>query len=58
MFTAQRLRERMEEKPLRPFRIRMTDGNSYEIKNHDAAWVLRNAIESAWTRMRKDSPRM
>ena len=45
MFTPQQLKERMEEKPFRPFRIKMSSGDTYEVKNHDAAWVLRNAIE-------------
>ena len=45
MFTANQLKERMEEKPFRPFRIKMSSGDSYDIRNHDGAWVLRNAIE-------------
>ena len=45
MFTANQIRERMAEKPFRPFRIKMSSGDAYEVKNHDAAWVLRNAIE-------------
>ena len=45
MFTANQIKDRMEEKPFRPFRIKMSNGEAYDIKNHDAAWVLRNAIE-------------
>ncbi len=45
MFTANQLKERMQEKPFRPFRIKMSSGESYDIKNHAAAWVLRNAVE-------------
>lgn len=45
MFTAQQLKERMNEHPFRPFRIKMSSGDAYDVKNHDAAWVLRNAIE-------------
>ena len=45
MFTAQQLKERMDEKPFRAFRIKMSSGDTYEIRNHDAAWVLRNVIE-------------
>jgi len=45
MFTAQQLRERMDEKPFRPFRIKMSSGDTYDVRNHDAAWVLRNIIE-------------
>lgn len=45
MFAAQQLKERMDEKPFRPFRIKISNGDAYDIRNHDAAWVLRNAIE-------------
>ena len=45
MFTAQQLKERMGEQPFRPFRIKMSNDDAYDMKNHDAAWVLRNAIE-------------
>ncbi len=45
MFTARQLKERMEEQPFRPFRIRMSNGQSYDIPNHDAAWVLRDSVE-------------
>jgi hypothetical protein len=45
MFTAKQLKERMDETPFRPFRIRMSNGETYDIKNHDSAFVLSNAIE-------------
>jgi hypothetical protein len=45
MFTARQLKERMEQKPFRPFRIKMSNGETYDVKNHDAAFVLSNAIE-------------
>jgi len=45
MLTVKQLRERMEQKPFRPFRIRMSNGESYDIPNHDATWVLRDSIE-------------
>ena len=45
MFTAKQLKERMDEMPFRPFRIRMSNGEAYDIKNHDSAFVLSNAIE-------------
>jgi hypothetical protein len=45
MFTAHQLKERMDERPFRPFRIKMSSGETYEVRNHDAAWVLRNVIE-------------
>jgi hypothetical protein len=46
MFTARQLKERMNETPFKPFRIRMSNGEAYDIKNHDAAFVLSNAIEA------------
>jgi len=45
MFNAEQLRELMKAQPFKPFRICMSDGSSYDITNHDAAWVLRNEIE-------------
>jgi hypothetical protein len=45
MFTAHQFKERMAEEPFRPFRLIMSSGDTYEVRNHDSAWVLRNAIE-------------
>ncbi len=45
MFTAVQIKERLDERPFRPFRIKMSNGESYDVVNHDAAWVLRNAVE-------------
>ena len=45
MFTAKQIKERLEQKPFRPFRIRMSNGEAYDITNHDTAWVLSGAIE-------------
>ena len=45
MFTAKQLKERMDQHPFRPFRIRMSNGESYDIPNHDSAWVLRDSVE-------------
>ena len=45
MFTAKQLKERMDQQPFRPFRIRMSNGESYDIPNHDSAWVLRDSVE-------------
>ncbi len=45
MFTASQIRERLEERPFRPFRIKMSNGETHDIRNHDAAWVLRNAVQ-------------
>jgi hypothetical protein len=45
MMTALQLRERLNEQPFRPFRITMSDGRSFTIPNHDAAFVKKNTIE-------------
>jgi len=45
MFTARQIKERIDQVPFRPFRIRMSNGEAYDIPNHDAAWVLRDSIE-------------
>jgi hypothetical protein len=45
MITAIELRERMNEAPFRPFRITMSDGRTFVIPNHDAAYVKRNALQ-------------
>jgi hypothetical protein len=45
MFTAKEIKERMEEKPFRPFRIFMSSGEVYDVPNHDAAFVKRNVVE-------------
>lgn len=45
MFTARQIKERLDENPFRPFRIRMSNGETYDILNHDAAWVLQTAVE-------------
>jgi hypothetical protein len=45
MMTADHLRQRMNEQPFRPFRLTMSDGRSFEVPNHDVAFVKRNTIE-------------
>ncbi len=45
MITALQLRERMNETPFRPFRIHLSDGSSYDVPNHDAAFVTRQGME-------------
>ena len=45
MFTASQIKQRPDEKPFRPFLTTMSNGESYDIVNHDAETVLRNAIE-------------
>ena len=45
MFTAAQIRELMEVKPFKPFRICMSDGRSYDVTNHDQALVGKNSVE-------------
>lgn len=45
MFTAKDIKILMDTKPFAPFRIRMSDGATYEVPNHDAAFVSRNFVE-------------
>ena len=35
----------MQAQPFKPFRICMSDGKTYDITNHDMAFVKRNAVE-------------
>jgi hypothetical protein len=44
MITALQLQERMKEDPFRPFRITLSDGRTFPVPNHDAAFVKRNSI--------------
>ncbi len=45
MITAKQVRELLQAKPFKPFRICLTDGKSYDITNHDQAFVGRNTVE-------------
>jgi hypothetical protein len=45
MFNALELKKLMQAQPFQPFRVRMSDGKSYEIPNHEAAFVTRNYLE-------------
>jgi len=45
MFTAKDIKELMETKPFRPFKIYLSDGSSYEVSNHDMALVSKNYVE-------------
>ena len=38
------LKQRVDAQPFKPFRICMTDGKTYDITNHDAMFVKRNAV--------------
>jgi hypothetical protein len=45
MFTAKEIKELMEIKPFRPFKIHLSDGSSYEVANHDMAMVSKNSVD-------------
>lgn len=45
MFSAQQLKDRMNSQPFRPFRLCLSDGKTFDITNHDAAFIKRNAVE-------------
>ena len=45
MFTARQLTALMHAQPFKPFRIHLSDGRSFEVPTHDAAWVTESYIE-------------
>jgi hypothetical protein len=45
MFTAKIIREMMNAKDFRPFRIYMSDGKSYEVENQDMAIITQNSVD-------------
>jgi len=45
VFNALELQKLMKAKPFVPFKVRMSDGSSYEVSNHDAAFVTKNWLE-------------
>jgi hypothetical protein len=45
MFSARDLKDLMESKPFKPFKIHLSDGSSYEVINHDMAMISRNSID-------------
>lgn len=45
MITAKQLRELLQGKPFKPFRICLSDGTHYDITNHDMAFVGKNTVE-------------
>jgi hypothetical protein len=45
MITAVDLKRRIEAQPFKPFRIHMSNGNIYDILNHDAMLIKRNVVE-------------
>ena len=45
MFTARILKDKMLAQPFKPFRIHLSDGKTYDVPNHDAAFVKSSVIE-------------
>jgi hypothetical protein len=45
VITPMQIRELMQGRPFRPFRIWLSDGSHYDILNHDATFVTKNAVE-------------
>jgi hypothetical protein len=45
MITAKQIRELLEARPFRPFRICMSDGTYRDITHHDMAWVTKSTVE-------------
>jgi hypothetical protein len=44
MITPMELRERMQAQPFQPFRLCLTGGKTFDVTNHDMAWVIRGTI--------------
>lgn len=45
MFTARILKEKMNAQPFKPFRVHLSDGKTYDVPNHDAAFVKASTFE-------------
>ena len=45
MITAKQIRELLDAKPFKPFRICLSGGTHYDITHHDMAWVMKNTVE-------------
>jgi hypothetical protein len=45
MFNAKQLKDFVDAKPFRPFKVLLSDGRSYEVPHHDAVFVTQNKIE-------------
>lgn len=44
MATAENIREKLDREPFEPFRVRVTSGNSYVIRNPDLVVVMRSEL--------------
>jgi hypothetical protein len=45
MFNAEHIKQLMDAQPFKPFRICMSDGKTYDVPNHDTAFVTRHYVE-------------
>ena len=45
MFNARQIKEFLDAKPFRPFKVRMSDGAEYPVPHHDAAFLTQSKIE-------------
>jgi hypothetical protein len=45
VITAKQIRELMQARPFKPFRIGLSDGTHYDVTNHDMAFVTKNTVE-------------
>jgi hypothetical protein len=45
MITARQLRELLQSRPFKPFRLCLSDDTHYDITNHDMAFVTKNTVE-------------
>ena len=45
MITAKQIRELLQAKPFKPFRICRCDGTHHDLINHDMAFVGKNTVE-------------
>lgn len=45
VITAALIRELLQARPFRPFRLTLSDGSHHDILHHDMAWVTRHTVE-------------
>lgn len=45
MITATLIRELLQARPFRPFRLTLSDGSHHDILHHDMAWVTRHTVD-------------
>jgi hypothetical protein len=48
------LKDTLKEQPFRPFRIVLTDGESYDIRHPDLLWVGKRTAWVGWTKWAQD----